>query len=141
VTATDAAVFAQSNTGNEIQQWLTEFAQCVRDEDYAAGRQMFAEDTVSFGSVSEILEGLDQLESRQWRRVWGVTRGFDFDYGSMRCATSGETGWAVALWSSEGGHQTGWFQREGRATFILEKRDGRWLAVHSHFSLVPAPTV
>src|SRR6267142_531847 len=29
------------------------------------------------------------------------------------------------------------FTRHGRATFNLARRDGRWLAVHSHVSLLP----
>ena len=30
------------------------------------------------------------------------------------------------------------FTRHGRATFNLARRDGRWLAVHSHVSLLPS---
>ena len=29
------------------------------------------------------------------------------------------------------------FTRPGRATFVLARRDGRWLCVHSHVSLQP----
>jgi ketosteroid isomerase-like protein len=121
----------------DLLDWLTQFARAVRDVDYPKGRTLFAPDVVSFGTVNEILAGLDELEARQWRNVWGVTRGFDFDYASVQTHVKGDAGWAVALWSSQGRNAGGWFDRHGRCTFVFEKRHGRWLAVHSHFSLVP----
>jgi len=140
-TMQSAVVPSKSMSGVEINNWLSEFARAVRAADYDAGRRMFAQDVVSFGTINEILDGRDQLETRQWRNVWSVTRGFDFDYTSVRNHVQADHAWAVALWSSEGRNQTGWFARQGRATFVFEKRDGRWLAVHSHLSLVPPPTV
>jgi hypothetical protein len=29
------------------------------------------------------------------------------------------------------------FRRPGRATIAFAQRDGRWLAVHTHFTLIP----
>ena len=46
--------------------------------------------------------------------------------------------WGVVTWTSlgfDGNHEP--FYRPGRATVTLERRDGIWLAVHSHFSLYP----
>ena len=44
----------------------------------------------------------------------------------------------VATWTSTGFHEDGTpFHRPGRATVILERRDGQWLSVHTHFSLNP----
>ena len=121
----------------DLLDWLTQFARAVREVDYGSGRKLFAVDVVSFGTVNEILAGLDELEAKQWRNVWGVTRGFDFDYSSLQTHMKGDHGWAVALWSSQGRNVSGWFDRHGRCTFVFEKRHGQWLAVHSHFSLVP----
>ena len=138
---TQATVVAVESPVQEIQEWLRNFARAVREVDYATGRTMFADDVVSFGSINEMLEGLDELESRQWRNVWGVTRGFDFDYSSIRCRADGEQAWAVGLWSSQGRNHKGWFNRQGRSTFIFERRDGRWVAVHTHFSMVPPSSI
>ena len=47
--------------------------------------------------------------------------------------------WIAVGWLTEAtgpdGHS---FTRPGRGTFVLERREGRWLAVHSHFSLLPS---
>ena len=52
--------------------------------------------------------------------------------------TDGDTAWIAAGWRSEATDQDGRpFSRPGRATFILARRDGRWLCVHSHVSLQP----
>ena len=54
----------------------------------------------------------------------------------------GETAWVAASWRSEGRRPSGaWFERFGRATFVLTWRDGSWRAVHSHFSLRPDAAV
>jgi ketosteroid isomerase-like protein len=126
-------------SGRALVAWLADFAAAVREQDYAAGRALFAFDVVSFGSINEMLHGLDALEHAQWRRVWSVTRGFDFDYTSAHVEVVGDRAWVVALWRSEGNDpkRGGWFERRGRATFVLARRAGRWLAVHSHFSLLP----
>ncbi|HEX8522182.1 MAG TPA: nuclear transport factor 2 family protein [Tepidisphaeraceae bacterium] len=135
------SIFLTSRTSAEIHQWLTNFAQAVREVDFAAGRELFAHDVVSFGTINEMLEGRDVLEQKQWTKVWGQTRGFDFDYPSVRCTVEGHQGWAVALWSSQGKNAKGWFDRHGRATFIFEKRGTKWIAIHSHFSITPPGTI
>jgi hypothetical protein len=50
-----------------------------------------------------------------------------------------DTGWIATVWQTAR-PQPGASPpvRRGRGTFILERRDGRWVAVHSHFSLIPA---
>jgi ketosteroid isomerase-like protein len=120
-----------------IRCWLADFARAVREVDYEAGRRMFAPEVIGFGTVNEMLHGLDALESRQWRSVWGITRGFDFDYSTAQIDVFGERASAIALWSSQGRNDRGWFDRHGRATFLFALRGGEWRAVHSHLSLAP----
>lgn len=141
MTLFDSSVFLSSGASKEVHQWLTEFAEAVRDRDFATGRELFAHDVVSFGTVNEMLEGIDVLEQKQWQKVWSITRGFDFDYPSVRCQLDQNHGWAVALWSSQGQNVKGWFDRHGRATFIFERRGTKLLAVHSHFSTTPPATI
>jgi ketosteroid isomerase-like protein len=133
------AATARTDDAEPIRHWLTDFARAVREVDYEAGRRMFAPDVIGFGTVNEILHGLDALESRQWRSVWGITRGFDFDYSTVHIDLAGDRAAAVALWSSQGRNDRGWFDRQGRATFLFARRGGDWRAVHSHLSLVPVP--
>jgi ketosteroid isomerase-like protein len=117
-------------------QWLRDFAQAVRDEDYDRGRTLFHADACAFGTRNDLMRGLDTLCARQWRSVWGVTRGFDFDYPSAVIRICGDSAFAAALWCSQGRRDDGtWFDRHGRATYILQRFDGRWLAVHSHHSM------
>jgi len=56
-----------------------------------------------------------------------------------RGARLGDRGWLAATWDSRGRRADGTlFPRPGRCTIAFERRDGRWLATHTHFSLVPA---
>ena len=138
---TRAVGVAQTQEEDRVRAWMIRFAAAVRSVDYTRGRKMFDDEVASFGSINEILEGLDELETKQWRNVWGCTRRFEFDYETLRCEVHGDMAWAMALWSSQGVNADGWFDRHGRCTFVFHRIGDRWLAVHSHFSMNPKPTL
>lgn len=121
-----------------IERWLEEFAAAVRAADYARGAGLFDPAALGFGTVAERADGLERLVREQWRRTWGVTRGFRFDLGDARIEIAGEVAWVAATWSSTGFDAAGKpFPRAGRATLVLRQDAARWRAVHSHFSLLP----
>jgi ketosteroid isomerase-like protein len=117
--------------------WLREFEAACRGRNFDAGRLMFAQEAVAFGTWAMAVQGLDNIEREQWRNVWPRIRGFTFE-PKPEVRTDGDTAWIAAGWRSEATDQDGRrFSRPGRATFILARRDGRWLCVHSHVSLQP----
>jgi ketosteroid isomerase-like protein len=124
-----------------VRSWLAEMETCVRSEDYARCRAIFAADVVAFGTRAALVVGLDALERDQWRHIWGTIRGFTFLVEEMRCRGYGDVGiWIACPWTSEGRGPDGtWRARRGRMTAVLERRGERWLAVHTHHSLVPIP--
>ena len=80
---------------------------------------------------------LDNVEREQWRNVWPRIREFRFEERPLVRA-AGDLAWIAAEWSTQATGADGRpFQRAGRGTFVLARRDGRWLCVHSHFSLLP----
>ncbi|MBC8101318.1 MAG: nuclear transport factor 2 family protein [Cytophagales bacterium] len=123
-----------------VREWLAAFALAVRGQDYESGRRLFSEAIISFGTHEHQITGLDLLVERQWKRVWGVTRGFQFDLSLANGNGGGDIAWVALPWHSQGCSPTGeWFDRFGRATLILERENGDWKAVHSHFSRQPEP--
>jgi ketosteroid isomerase-like protein len=122
----------------EVAAWITQFQAAVRARDFAAGRALFAPDAVAFGTFAAAVAGLDNIEREQWRQIWPRIRDFALEPGAT-VGASGDTAWIAAGWSSEATAPDGRvFRRPGRATFVLERRAGRWLAVHSHVSLMPS---
>jgi ketosteroid isomerase-like protein len=120
----------------EVKTWLSEFEGAVRARDFEAGRRQFAPDAVAFGTWATAVSGLSRIEQQQWRKVWPRIREFRFDDPVIRA--DGSTAWIAVTWSSEATGPDGRpVTRPGRATFVLARRDGRWLAVHSHVSLLP----
>jgi ketosteroid isomerase-like protein len=127
----------------QIRAWLEAFAAAVRAVDYDAGRAMFADDVVGFGTFAKMLVGREELVAGQWKNIWGVTRGFTFALDQLHCESSGQIAWIAVPWHSQGRDPAGnWYDRFGRCTLVL-RRDGsagdRWLCCHSHFSRVPDP--
>lgn len=122
----------------EVERWLRAFSRAVRERDYAAGMTLFRADVVAFGTVAERAEGSEVLQARQWRVVWETTRGFEFDYDSLRCERRGDRAWVAAQWSSVGTDRDGCdLHRAGRASLVLAGGESGWQALHSHFSLAP----
>ena len=121
----------------EVIEWLREFEAACRGRDFASGRRLFAEDAVAFGTWATAVSGLADIEREQWRNVWPRIRNFTIDAKPVVRA-DGDTAWIAAGWSSEATGPDGKpFKRPGRATFILARREGRWVCVHSHVSLQP----
>jgi ketosteroid isomerase-like protein len=119
------------------EEWLRAFEAVVRARDFAAGRTMFAADAVAFGTWARAVTGVDNIAREQWEQVWPRIREFRFE-ADVRVRTAGDTAWIAGEWLTEVTGPDGQaFTRPGRGTFVLERRAGRWLAVHSHFSLLP----
>lgn len=121
-----------------VLEWFARFGAACASVDYETGRFLVAPHVLSFGTKAEVVQGLDHLEQNQWRNVWPNITDFKIDLTSIHAAGEGDTAWGIATWTSTGYDESGKpFGRPGRATVGLERRDGRWLAVHTHFSLNP----
>jgi ketosteroid isomerase-like protein len=120
------------------EQWLRTFEAAVRARDFARGRTMFAPDAVAFGTWARTVSGLDNIVREQWQNVWPRIRDFHFD-ADAHVHSAGDSAWIAAGWQTQATGPDGQsFRRPGRGTFVLERREGKWLAVHSHFSLLPS---
>jgi ketosteroid isomerase-like protein len=139
VTTPLALPEADAATTTAVKDWLTRFAACVREVDYAAARPFWHPDIVIFGTYQELVRSLSAWTATQWDNVWPRTADFAFDLGNTMVMASPDGAMAVAIapWASTGFHPDGTpFDRPGRATLVLQRQaDGRWLGVHSHMSL------
>ena len=121
-----------------VNQWFTLLSEYCASVDYYAAERIFAEDVVSFGTAMDIVSGRRALREGQWEGIWGNITDFKMDLANVYARGSGDNAWGMVTWTSTGydsGHKP--FHRPGRATVTLERRDGVWLAVHTHFSLFP----
>jgi len=121
-----------------LRAWLREWQARVRTVDFEGGRTMCASEIVAFGTVAPMVEGIDAVMDAQWHKVWGNIRDFTVHADQARGAIAGDHGWAATTWDSRGTRPDGsTFHRPGRLTVAFVRRDGRWLATHTHFSLFP----
>ncbi len=129
-----------SDTGAALQAWLEKFAAYVRAQDYDGACPMIAPDVVSFGTKANMVAGREELIAQQWRHIWPTIAGFTFDLDTLHWQAAGDIAWAIVTWTSHGFRPDNTpFPRPGRATFAFARRDGEWLATHTHLSLFPTP--
>jgi catechol 2,3-dioxygenase-like lactoylglutathione lyase family enzyme/ketosteroid isomerase-like protein len=123
-----------------LRAWLGAFAERVRAVDFAGGKAMCAPDMLAFGTFARMVENIDDVMAAQWYKIWPTIRNFTIRVDEARGGISGDTAWVAAPWDSLGTNPDGsTYDRPGRLTMVFVKRDGRWLARHTHLSLVPAP--
>jgi catechol 2,3-dioxygenase-like lactoylglutathione lyase family enzyme/ketosteroid isomerase-like protein len=121
-----------------VRAWLRELQERVRAVDYEGGRALCVPDLLAFGTVARLVEGIDDVMLEQWRKVWPAILDFTVLVDEARGTVTGDLAWVAAPWTSRGVAADGsTFERPGRLTVVLERRDGRWLARHTHFSLAP----
>lgn len=121
-----------------VREWFARIDEYCETEDYDAMRRHVAEDVVSFGTRAEVVSGRDYLEEEQWRKIWGRIEDFSIDLDGIHAAGEGSLAWGVATWDSTGFDADGEpYHRPGRATVVLDRRDGVWRCAHTHFSLAP----
>jgi catechol 2,3-dioxygenase-like lactoylglutathione lyase family enzyme/ketosteroid isomerase-like protein len=129
--------------GDEIaplREWLSAFAAHVRAIDFAGGKAMCAPDMLAFGTYAGMVERIEDVMNAQWYKIWPTIKNFSIRTDEARGGISGDTAWVAAPWDSLGTNADGTtYDRPGRLTMVFVKRDGRWLARHTHLSLVPNP--
>jgi ketosteroid isomerase-like protein len=130
---------ADATTTATVKDWLSRFAACVREVDYASAYPFWHDGIVIFGTYQELVRSRQAWTDTQWDNVWPRTADFAFDLANTLVLASPDGAMAVAVtpWTSTGFHPDGSaFPRPGRATIVLAKQpDGRWVGVHSHMSL------
>jgi len=127
-----------SDPNAAVRDWFERLGRYCAAVDYDAAEAIFAEDVVAFGTRMDVVSGRDALRRNQWEGIWGRIRDFRINMDSIHGGGDGQHAWGAATWTSTGFHEDGRsFDRPGRCTVALERRDGTWLAVHTHFSLFP----
>lgn len=127
---------ADTRTTGEIKTALQEFRDAYAGRDMEGLLACFESDAdvVLYGTgTDEKRVGLDQIR-RQAERDWAQseTATMTFDWTSISAA--GPVAWVAADGAFDlkiDGHD---IHVPARATFVLERRDGRWLIAQSHFS-------
>lgn len=126
----------------EIRNWFALWSVNVAEVDFTPARELFADNVASFGTHMDVVEGLDELENRQWRSVWPTIEDFGFNLDTLKVGISSDRRMAIGILTfsstglTEDGHR---YVRPGRATvaFARPRTNAKWKAIHTHVSLTP----
>ena len=120
--------------------WFLEWEKFVQNKQYLLASQLFESDVLSFGTWMDIVKGLDNLEEKQWKKIWPTISNFTFLTETLIIQLSPDRLMAncVLIWDSLGYDEFGkQFKRPGRASITLKRDDINmsWRAIHTHLSL------
>jgi uncharacterized protein (TIGR02246 family) len=127
---------ADSKTEAEVRAVLTRLTDSYEKRDVEGLMACFAPDpeAVMYGTgADEKRVGPAEIRM-QAQRDWDQTEAISMTFNGTSISAAGPVAWAAAdgVFRIRAGGQA--FAMPARGTFVLEKRDGRWLIVHSHFS-------
>jgi ketosteroid isomerase-like protein len=121
-----------------VKEFFTRLSNNCAAVDFDSTEKMFAPDVASFGTKAQVVVGLAPLRDQQWEWIWPNIQDFEMKLDEIHSSSSGDLAWGMVPWVSTGFDESGApYDRPGRATIVMERRGGEWLATHSHFSLVP----
>ena len=124
-----------------IKDWFDRWGAHVAAREFTEARDLFGAEALGFGTWMDYVEGLDNLEAKQWRSIWGTIRGFHHRTDdSLQVTVSPDRLQAVGLvlWTSTGFHEDGSeYDRPGRTTAVFTRgaAEDPWKCVHTHVSL------
>ena len=132
---------ADSRTEGEVRATLQRLTDGFRSRDLTAFAECFAPDAdvVLYGTgADEKRIGLEQIRT-QVQRDWAQSESAVMLFGWTSVSAAGSVAWAAieGEFKFRAGGQDGTIPV--RVSMVLEKRDGRWLILHAHFS-TPAAT-
>lgn len=127
---------ANNKTESEVKAVLQTMADAYAERDLRKLMRCFAPDVdaVLYGTgADEKRIGPEEI-SVQVHRDWAQTEAATMVFASTSVSAAGTVAWAAidGSFKLQAGGQN--MNLPARITFVLEKRDGNWLIVHSHFS-------
>ncbi|MFH1010047.1 MAG: nuclear transport factor 2 family protein [bacterium] len=132
------AAVAVENAEKEIKSVLDQYVSSVEKEDMGQYAKIVAHDSTSanFGSMGGPIVG--------WEALRQVMEGQNASLDSIRIEQSdvvihilpgGTSAWATSLWRFRAKAGQTLLDLPVRCTWILEKREGKWLIIHFHKSV------
>ena len=123
-----------------IRSWFGKWEVFVVACDYKGARDLFENEVVSFGTWMDVVQGLDELEFKQWKNIWPTINNFKFLTETLFVQISPDRLFAnsVLTWDSLGFDKKDVsFIRTGRASVVMKRINinDDWKGIHTHYSL------
>jgi ketosteroid isomerase-like protein len=131
----------QADDRAAVKKWFDDWGAMVAAQRFEDARPLFHKDAIGFGTWMDLVEGLDQLEAKQWRSIWGTIQDFHHETDrTLKVLVSPDrlTATGLLTWTSTGFDEAGApYERPGRTTalFVRGAVGDPWLAIHTHVSL------
>lgn len=122
----------------EVMSWLEKFAEAVRKRDFETGLTLYDPQATAFGTRVKWAQDAQVYLAGQWQPIWNSSSGYEFTK-VLRIDSSGDLIAVSTLWTNHTEIAGQVVERAGRASFVLQRRGDRLVAIQSHYSEDPNP--
>jgi ketosteroid isomerase-like protein len=141
VTFVSASAFAAETPTpieKEVKDWLNVYAKAYEKKDLNALMSMISPDptTVSVDSDPQGRHiGIDAIK-KAYQAEFDQTQSVVLEYTWLSAGSKGDLAWFATELTAKVDLGKEKFQVPGRWTGVLEKREGKWMMIMSHFSYI-----
>jgi len=128
---------ASEKVRHDVLKAMDDAMKAYADRDMEKALSCYAKDNdfVSIGTgKDEIMRGPEEMK-KALQEVYEQTEKFSFKSKVFEVSACGDVAWVSGAGIYDIVAEGEKIKMEGRFTVIFERRDGKWLMVHSHYSL------
>jgi len=128
---------ANPSTEEEIKEIVIDMWDAIEKEDIELYASYIHPDYTSFGETENSLSVGKESEVEMVKTWTSSAKNIHTEMSSPRVNIRGNIAWISYIWSDSGIENDKKFSSRGKSSRIFIKENGKWLCIHSHFTLLP----
>ncbi len=128
---------AQSSDEEEVKATLVALWDAIEQGDVERYASYIHPDFTSFGENDLYLNAGKDYEVRNIDDYLERAQDVHTEMHQPQVTVIGNVAWITYYWTDSGTLEGQRFTSRGKSTRIFVKQDGRWLAIHGHYTAVP----
>lgn len=128
---------AQTTDEQDVKNTLIAMWDAIERGDLETYASYIHPDFTSFGESDVYLSEGKDYEIRSLTEYLRRAQGVHTDMHQPAVTVVGNVAWIAYYWTDAGHLEGQRFTSRGKSTRIFVKQDGRWLAIHGHYTAVP----
>ena len=129
--------YGQQDESQKIITIVEDMWKAMEDNDVDSYMKYYHPDYTTFGEYDNFLREGKLSEKKSITRSLSKLEWIKTVMRDPKVSINGDTAWITYYWKDEGVYEGKPYASEGKSSRIFVKEKGKWLCIHSHFTLMP----